>query len=110
MKKQTVHCFAVLMRSLKESDMTYKEIIEVSGMSRRWAFSLIGKLHKERQVHICGFYRDALGRESIRVWRFGRGTDAKPYKASDAEKQRRYKARRKIRAIPLSLLHGGVAV
>lgn len=104
MRTQDRHCFNFLMKTLEESDLTYAEMVEVSGFSIWYLIRLMRRLSAEGKVHVCGYLKDRLGRESVKIYRFGRGKNAIPNKLTGAEKQRRYKARCKLRAIPMSLL------
>lgn len=98
------HCLNILFSELQETDMSYKEMVYVSGFTIWWVIRIIKNLEKQKKVHVCGYYKDALGRETIKIWRWGKGRNVLPNKLTGAEKQRRYKNRLKLKNIPLSLI------
>lgn len=109
MKRQARHCVNVLLKALQESDLTYKEMEEISGFSYHWLVKLIKQLKKEKIVHVCGYYKDAMGRDTIQIYRYGKGRDAKRSKLTGTEKQRSYLRRKSLKSIPTSLI-GGVSL
>lgn len=104
MRKQDKHCVDVLLRALEENDMTYKEMAAISGFSVFGLVRIIKRLKQEGLVHVCGYNKDAMGRDTIKIYRYGKGKDAKRSKLPGAEKQRMYVERKKIKLIPTSLL------
>lgn len=104
MKRQAQHCVNVLLKELQESDMTYKEMMEVSGFSYFWLIRLIKNLKKEKLVHVCGYYKNIRGQETIKIYRYGKGKDAKRNSLTAAERQKIHRDRKKIQIIPTSLI------
>lgn len=92
------------MKTLKETDLTYKEMCEISGF-RIWSLiRYIKKLESEKKVHVCGYYKDSLGRETIKIFRYGKGKDAIKKKLSGAEKQKNYKQRKKLNLLNMRII------
>jgi hypothetical protein len=104
LNRMNIHCTNILFSELKENDMTYKEMVSISGFSIRWIIKLIKNLENKKKVHVCGYYKDSVGREKIKIWRWGRGKNLVPNKLSGAERQKMYLARMKIKQIPISLI------
>lgn len=102
MRRADKHSINVLMRALEESDLTYKEMAEISGFSIFGLNRIIKRMREQNLVHVCGYYKDCLGKDAIKVFRYGNGKDAKPTHLSAAEKQRKYAQRKKNP--PLSLI------
>ena len=103
MNKQSQHCYSVLIKALKESDLTYKEMSDISGFTIWWLIRWVKQAERDCRLHICGYHRDSLGRERIKVFRLGKGKAAVPQRLTGAERQRLYKKRLKLRSIPISL-------
>lgn len=97
--KQNKFCHDVLMRTFKESDLTYKEMVQISGFSIWFLNKYLKKLKNKGMAHICGYYKDSLGREKIKIFRYGKGNDVMPQVVSDAERQRKYKQNKKLKLL-----------
>lgn len=104
MKPQARHCVNVLLKALQESDLTYKEMGDISGFSYFWLVKLIKQLKREKVLHVCGYYKDVNGKETIKIFRYGKGRDAKRFKLTGTEKQRNYLRRKQQVIIPTSLI------
>jgi hypothetical protein len=106
MRRQDQHCYNILIKALQENDMTYKEMMEISGFSYFCLVRLTKRLKEEKIVHVCGYYKDAMGRDTIQIYRYGKGRDAKRSKLTGTEKQRSYLRRKNLKSIPTSLIAG----
>lgn len=98
------HCYEVLLKTFKETDLTYKEMVDISGFSIWSIIKYIKKLESAKKVHVCGYYKDALGRETIKIFRYGNGISCKRNKMSGAEKQKKYKQRKKLNLFNIGLI------
>lgn len=104
LNKTDKYCYEVLMKTLKETDLTYKEMVEISGFTIWSLIKYIKKLHAEEKVHVCGYYKDSIGRETIKIFRYGKGKDAVRNKLSGADKQKNYKARKKLNLFNMRII------
>lgn len=68
---------AILMRELMDGPCTQTELRKVTGMCPRTTSDYLMALYHKGCVRICGWERDASGKQSIRVFEFGEGPDAK---------------------------------
>lgn len=91
--------YAVLVRSLTEGAYTARELADLTELHYITVLDYVNALHDEGMVHVERLERDALGRESIKVFRFGPGEDALPQPLSRAAQQRRYRARKQAREL-----------
>lgn len=106
MRRQDQHCYNILIKALQENDLTYKEMMQISGFSYFGLIRLVARLKEEKVLHICGYYKDKTGKDTIKIFRYGKGRDAKRGKMKGSEKQRNYIQRKMIKSIPTSLIAG----
>ena len=93
--------FAKVMRALTDGPSSAQEMQEATGLSLETLHNLMRALRKEKLVHIGSWEKDALGRDTIRVYRLGSGQDAprrKKTKAQIARECRQRKLEQKMRA------------
>lgn len=103
-RRQDQHCLNILMRALKESDLTYKEMAEISGFSIFGLVRIIKRLKEQNLVHVSGYYKDVRGADSIKIFSYGKGTDAKKNSLSSAQRTRLYVQRKQLRLLTNSFI------
>ena len=86
---------AQTVKLLLESPHTAHEIAEHTGIHIVTAQEWMRCLRKEGVVHIDGWIPDGLGRDTTAVYKLGAGKDKPRHKFTAAERQARYRARKK---------------
>jgi hypothetical protein len=76
---------AKISRALLDGPCSIRELKVISGLSTNTLHEYMRALRKEQVVHICGWEKDATGRESLRVFKLGAGRDAPRSKKSKAQ-------------------------
>jgi hypothetical protein len=65
------------------------------------------ELHRAKAAHICQWDKDARGRDVIKIYKIGRGKDAKREKLTAVQRQARH--REKQKAMELSRIMMGAS-
>lgn len=86
---------AELIRLLLEGTYSCAELAELSGAHYVTVLHYCRELHKRGAAHICMWDKDSRGRDLVKIYKIGPGPDAKRKKASAAERQRRYREKKK---------------
>lgn len=85
--------FSILCRLMMDGTRTCKELADESGLHIMTVYDWTATLHKYGVIHICMW--EGEGRNSVRIFRFGPGTDSprpiKPRSKVHAE----YRAKKK---------------
>ena len=87
--------YARLFKHLLYAPVTAYELAEETGIHVITAQCLMRCLHKHKVVHIYSWEKDTMGRDSTPMYKLGRGKDKPRERLSDAERQRRYRAKKK---------------
>lgn len=98
--------YARLFKHLLYAPITAHELAEETGVHIVTAQSLMRCLKKYKVVHIFGWEKDTMGRDATPIYKLGRGKDKPREKLSMAERQRRYRAKKKGLAFQ-NVLFGG---
>jgi hypothetical protein len=75
---------AKVTRALLDGPCSIRELQVISGLSTNTLHEYMRALRKEHVIHICAWEKDATGRESLRVFKFGPGKDHPRGKKSKA--------------------------
>lgn len=105
--------FAKVLRALTDGPSSAQELQEATGLSLETLHNLMRALRKEKLAHIGSWEKDALGRDTIRIYRLGPGQDAprrKKTKAQIARECRQRKLEQKMRAAFQPVTLGSVPV
>ncbi len=86
---------AELIRLLLEGTYTCAELAELSGAHYVTVLHYCRELHKRGAAHICMWDKDKRGRDLVKIYKIGSAPDAKRKKASAADRQRRYREKKK---------------
>lgn len=86
---------------------TYQEIVDATGLHYVTVVRYAKALHAERACFIEAWEKDTMGRDAVRVYRLGKGTDAKRSRMTGAERQAR--RRQKLAQLDLVRRMAGVA-
>ena len=98
---------AKMIEAMLDGVYNCQELAEMTGLHYVTVLQYTRELHRAKAAHICGWEKDSKGRDVIKIYKIGRGKDAKREKLSGAERQARTRAKRK--AVEFAhLLTGGV--
>jgi hypothetical protein len=86
---------AVLIKHLLEGIYTCEELAEHTGLHYVTVLHYTRELHRVGAAHISSWDKDARGRDIIKVYKLGPGKDAKRDKLTLAERQLRYRTKKK---------------
>lgn len=83
--------YAKLIALMLEGEYPRSTLAEFTGLSRLTVDDYVRELHKQKAAHICRIEADALGRMSVKIFKIGRGVDAKskPLTATQRSANRR---------------------
>lgn len=99
--------YARVFKCLLTDEMTAHEIVNETGIHIITAQSLMRCLKKHKVVHVCGWEKDRLGRDSTPIYKLGEGRNKPRARISDAEKARRYRAKKAALAQQNLIFVGG---
>lgn len=86
---------AVLIKHLLEGIYTCEELADHTGLHYVTVLQYTRELHRVGAAHISSWEKDSRGRDIIKVYKLGPGKDAKREKLTAAERQLRYRTKKK---------------
>ena len=86
---------AKLIKLLMEGAYSCKELAEMTGLHYVTVLQYCRELHIEGAVHICMWAKDDRGRDLTKIYKLGEGNDKLRHQMSAAERQARYRAKKK---------------
>lgn len=91
--------FAAILEEFLSGPCTATALVQASGMTHRYVNKLLRTMKARKIVHVSGFEKDAIGRNGVKVYALGAGTDAKKERTNKprAQVQREFRARRRSR-------------
>lgn len=98
---------AQLIKLLLEGVYTCYELAEHTGLHYVTVLQYTRELHRVGAAHISSWEKDSRGRDVLKVYKLGEGKDAKRQKMTSAQRQERYRDRKKT--INLAQVTGGAA-
>jgi predicted ArsR family transcriptional regulator len=93
---------ARLIEAMLDGTMSIDELAEHTGLHAVTVQRYTRELHRVGAVHIAQWEKDARGRDAIRIFKIGRGRDAKREKLTASQRQKR--SREKKRAIEFATI------
>lgn len=93
---------ARLIEAMLDGTMSIDELAEHTGLHTITVQRYTRELHRIGAVHITQWEKDSRGRDAIRIFKIGRGRDAKREKLTSAQRQAR--SREKRRAIEFATI------
>jgi len=93
---------AKITRALLDGPCSISELKLVSGLNVSTLHEYMRALRKEGVVHICGWEKDATGRESLRVFKLGNEKDAPRAKKTKAQIARECRKRKQEAKLAMS--------
>jgi predicted ArsR family transcriptional regulator len=95
MIKVNAMCQAQLVKLLLDGTHTCYELAEATGLHYVTVLHYCRELHKAGAAHIAMWEKDSRGRDLLKVYKLGAGKDAKRSKMSSAERQQKYRDKKK---------------
>ena len=95
MIKVNAMCQAQLVKLLLEGTHTCYELAQATGLHYVTVLHYCRELHKAGAAHIAMWEKDSRGRDLLKVYKLGAGKDAKRRKMTAAERQRKYREKKK---------------
>lgn len=86
---------ARLIEAMLDGTYTCHELADITGLHYVTVLQYTRELHRVNAAHICAWEKDARGRDIIKIYKIGRGKDAKREKLTGAQRQARTRAKRK---------------
>lgn len=97
---------AQLILLLLDGDLTCQELADESGLHYTTVLQYTRELHKAGAAFIHHYEKDRRGRDVLKVYKLGKGKDAKRTKIPGAERQAKVRNRKKMASM-LGLLRCG---
>lgn len=91
---------AKLIEAMLDGVYTCEELANVTGLHYATVLHYTRELHRAKAAHILQWEKDSRGRDAIKIYKIGRGKDAKREKLTDNERKARW--RQKQKAIELA--------
>lgn len=88
--------YAKMIKAMLPGDKTCQELAEITGLHYVTVLQYTRELHREGAAHIVAWEKDRMHRDSLKIYKIGTGFDAKRFRLSDRERQRRYRERQKL--------------
>lgn len=101
--KMTPDKFAALLVALCEGEYNSRELADYSGLHYNTVLQYLRAMHEHKPsvVYICKWEKDALGRESLPIFKLqavpGSMSDVPRPRVPRTEQQRRYRSRKELR-------------
>ena len=86
---------AQLIKLLIDGDRTCTELAEESGLHYVTVLEYCRELHKAGAAHITRWDKDVRGRDILKIYKLGKGKDAKRQKLTSAQRQERVRIKRR---------------
>ncbi len=87
---------AHLIKLLLDGDRTCQELADETGLHYVTVLQYTRELHKVGAAHICRWEKDVRGRDILKIYKLGKGKDAKREKLTGAQRQERTRKRNQM--------------
>lgn len=88
--------YAQLIKALMPGCFTLQELADESGLHYLTVCEHTRELHKAGVIYISHWEKDSRDRDALRVYKLGKGRDAKREKLTAAQRQARVRARQQM--------------
>ena len=102
--KRTVELYAESIKYLLDNETTIHQFAEATGFHVVTSGRILRTFHKYKLVHISDWDQDRRGRDSVRIYKWGKGKDVKRFRMTAAQRQQRRRDLLKKISHPISLL------
>lgn len=86
---------ARLIKLLLDGSHNCMELAEETGLHYVTVLQYTRELHRVGAAHICMWEKDTRGRDLVKIYKLGKGRDAKREKMTPVERTARYRAKQK---------------
>jgi len=90
---------AKLIEAMIDGVYNCQELAEITGLHYVTVLHYTRELHRAKAAHISGWDKDSRGRDVVKIYRIGRGKDAKREKLTDAQRQARTREKKKAQEV-----------
>lgn len=97
--KVNASAYGRLIELMLDGTLSCRELAEETGLHYLTVLDYTRALHKASAAHISSWEKDAKGRDCIRIYKIGRGKDAKRTKISAADRAKAYREKLQGRKI-----------
>jgi hypothetical protein len=106
--KMNAISYGKLVAAMLDGTLTKHELADHTGLHYSTICQYTRELHLQGAAHIDHWEKDSYGRDSMPVFRIGRGKDAKRFKMTAADRTRRTRAKKASLEL-ISMMAGGNA-
>ena len=78
---------AKLIEAMLDGVYNCQELAEITGLHYVTVLHYTRELHRAKAAHICQWDKDSRGRDVVKIYRIGRGKDAKREKLTAVQRQ-----------------------
>lgn len=90
---------AQLIKLLLDGDLNCQELAEETGLHYVTVLEYTRELHRVGAAFIHHYEKDSRDRDAIKVYKLGKGKDAKRFKLTSAQRQERVRKRKRMAAL-----------
>ena len=90
---------AKLIEAMLDGVYNCQELAEITGLHYVTVLNYTRELHRAKTAHISGWDKDSRGRDVVKIYRIGRGKDAKREKLTGAQRQARTREKKKAQEV-----------
>lgn len=90
---------ARLIEAMLDGVYNCQELAEITGLHYVTVLHYTRELHRAKAAHISGWDKDSRGRDVVKIYRIGRGKDAKREKLTGAQRQARTREKKKAQEV-----------
>jgi DNA-binding transcriptional ArsR family regulator len=97
--------YALVIKRLLEDEASISDLEEASGLHRKTVEKLMRIFKEHKLVYVSDYLPDKMGRDSYKVYSWGKGKDKERYRQTGKERQRKCREmKRRVSLHPTSLL------
>ena len=100
---------AKLIEAMLDGVYNCQELAEITGLHHVTVLHYTRELHRAKAAHIRGWDKDSRGRDVVKIYRIGRGKDAKREKLTGAQRQARTREKKKAQEVAKIMMWMGHA-
>lgn len=90
---------AKLIEAMLDGVYNCQELAEITGLHYVTVLHYTRELHRAKAAHISGWDKDSRGRDVVKIYRIGRGKDAKREKLTAVQRQARHREKKKAQEV-----------
>lgn len=95
-KKARINHISILelIKVLEPGTLTCKELAEESGLHYVTVLEFCRTAHRRKMIHLAMFEKDSRGRDTVKIYKWGKGTDAKRTSISAKDRSAAYRKKK----------------